>query len=180
LIKELNIEDMFHSYDKLCSATLYQIGIYLETLFASSLAVKYYLKSLGKSLPYIPLLEIIELNRKDGAYSILEKYQVDFSGGISLPDNQTFNALPMAVVHNKNIHNAHHDLILPAISSGIIMNIAVQCKASFVLSNNKTIEIQLLVSREREIQYKDVAFLNGSGCCNGLSLSLFELLKKLK
>jgi hypothetical protein len=202
VIEGLNIEDLFHSYDKLCSANLYNIGIYYETLFASSLAVKYYLKSITLNQKAINLLEIINLNTKHSAYKILKNYQVDFSGGIFLPDEKealsSFNNLPKAVIHNKKKHNAHHDIILPAISNGTRLNIAVQCKASFDLSQKKTIESQLFVSKEQEAQsvqqliwlylgeetrekgYPKVAFLNGSRCCNGLSLSLFELLKKLK
>jgi len=202
LIKGLRIEDLFHSYDKLCSDSLYEIGIYYETLFASSLAVKYYLKGIVMGQKSIDLLKIINVNTTHSARKILEKYTVDFSDGIFLPDEKealsSSNNLPKAVIHNKEKHNAHHDIILPAILNGTQVNIAVQCKASFDLSQKKTIENQLLASKEggaqsvqqlfwlylgeenREKQYPDVAFLNGSGCCNGLSLNLFQLLKKLK
>ena len=201
LIKGLYIEDLFHSYDKLCSENLYNIGIYYETLFASSLAVKYYLKSIVMNQKSIDILEIINVNTTHSACNILKKYQVDFSEGIFLPDKgalSSSNNLPKAVIHNKKKHNAHHDIILPAISNDTQVNIAVQCKASFDLCKKKTIESQLLVSKEKEAQsvqqlvwlylgeenreklYPKVAFLNGSGCCNGMSLNLFELLKKLK
>ena len=202
LVKGLCIEDLFHSYDKLCSKSLSEIGLYYETLFTSSLAVKYYLKSIVLNQKWIDSLVIINVNPNTSAWHLLKTYKVDFSEGICLPEEKealsSCNNLPKAVIHNKEKHNAHHDIILPAISNNTQVNIAVQCKASFDLSKKKTIESQLLVSKEkdaqsiqqlfwlylgeenREKQYPTVTFLNGSGCCNRLSLNLFELLKKLK
>lgn len=101
--------------------------------------------------------------------------------------------LSLAVIHNRNSHNAHHDIILPAIKNDKSMNIAVSCKASFNLSNEKTLESQLktddesvgllvclyLGNHQREAQYQNVVFLNGSGCCNGLMLNMFVLTRRL-
>ncbi len=53
-------------------------------------------------------------------------------------------------MHNKKIHNAHHDLILPARTTDTTeernVNIAVQAKASLNLSDTRTVENQLFVS----------------------------------
>ena len=181
--------------------------MYYEDLIVSSLAVKYYLKSLVSTKQVLSLLDIYDIDPKDPMdsdstqHGKLAKFNVDFSEGIELRKKEVFvdtADLPTkAVIHNKNIHQAHHDIILPAILNGVQVNIAVQCKASFDLNGKKTIDSQLLISKQnptqvhqlfwfylgkeqRELIYNHVAFLNGSGCCNGLSLNLFEMLKKLK
>ena len=205
-INNLLIKNLFFSYDDLCQKSLYEIGIYYEDLIVSSLAVKYYLKSLVTKKEVLSLLEIYDIDPNDpldsdrAQYQILANFKVDFSKGIELPEQECFanaNNLPKAVIHNKNIHQAHHDIILPVILNGLQVNIAVQCKASFDLKGKSTIESQLQISKQnpdpvhqlfwfylgkeqRESSYKSVAFLNGSGCCNGLSLNLFEMFKKLK
>ncbi|OAJ39622.1 hypothetical protein BDEG_23451 [Batrachochytrium dendrobatidis JEL423] len=46
LVKGINIERLFHSYDQLYPNDVYDIGICYDTLVACSLAVKYYLQSL--------------------------------------------------------------------------------------------------------------------------------------
>ena len=134
------------------------------------------------------------------AYHIMKKYQVNFSKGVSLPSSEVLaNAsdLGYSVLHNRNIHNAHHDIILPALTRIGIVNIAVQAKASFDLSDLKTMTKQLLVSpasseqvkqliwlylgeKRREENFNTVVFLDGSGCCNGLALDLFILVMIFK
>ena len=102
-----------------------------------------------------------------------------------------------AIIHNRKAHNAHHDIIFSAQRNDNVINIAVSCKASFNLSRNRVIQSQLLVSKKgnapvdlliwlylgneaREEQHSGkVAFINGSGCCNGLALDMFILIKKL-
>ena len=111
-----------------------------------------------------------------------------------LPEKEAFvnQELPLPVIHNCKTHNAHHDIILPS-NKG---NIAVSSKASFNLSSDKTIQSQLKKSKtndesvslmmwlylgtyQREEQYTNVVFINGNDCCNGLTLDMFILIKKL-
>jgi hypothetical protein len=196
------VKDLFITYDMLCSWENYNLGVGYETLFASSLAVKYYLRSLsiGQS-GYFSLPMIYDIDPSElPAYNTMKKYQVNFSEGISLPTREVFTNvadLGFAVVHNRNIHNAHHDIILPARTSQGSVNIAVQVKASFDLSDRAAITKQLLVSptsseqvqqlfwlylgeKRREGMFDSVVFLDGSGCCNGLVLDFFILVKKLR
>jgi hypothetical protein len=202
LVPNLNVRDLYISYDILCSWENYNLGIGFETLFASSLAVKYYLRSIstGKR-EYFKLGDIYDISRSDfPAYDLMENYEVNFSDGISLPTNEVFSNVTyskFAVVHNRNIHNPHHDLILPARTSSGTVNIAVQAKASFDLSDRTVITKQLLVSRtslepvpqlfwlylgkeKRENMFGSIVFLDGSGCCNGLALDFYILMKKLR
>ena len=105
--------------------------------------------------------------------------------------------LPCAVVHNCNIHSAHHDIMLPCRIDGEDVNLPVSCKASLDLSRNSVIEKQLEISKvneesvhlliwlylgneAREERYQGkVVFLNGDGCCNGLALDMLILTKRL-
>ena len=92
----------------------------------------------------------------------MNKYEVNFSHGISLPTREVFSNvddLGFAVVHNRNIHNAHHDIILPARTSLGNVNIAVQAKASFDLPGRKTITKQLLVSPASDEQVQQLFWL---------------------
>ena len=205
-INNFSIKNLFFSYDVLCEKGLHDIGIYYEDLIVSSLAVKYYLKWLVTNKEVLSLLEIYDNDSGDPRdndrmqHKILANLDVNFSEGIYLPEKETFannTDLPKAVIHNKKIQQAHHDIIIPATSSDGQVNIAMQCKASFELSGKRSIESQLQISKQdgdkvyqlfwfylgdeqRELSFESVAFLNGSGCCNGPSLNLFELLKKLK
>jgi hypothetical protein len=205
LIPNLDVNDLYISYDILCSWDNYNLGVGYETLFASSLAVKYYLRSIStkKNNGYYSFPDIYDISRSElPAFNILNKYEVNFSHGISLPTLEVFTNvadLGFTVVHNRNIHNAHHDIILPArarANLGIVY-IAVQAKASFDLSDRTTITKQLLVSptsleqvqqlfwlylgeKRREEMFDSIVFLDGSGCCNRLTLEFFILVKKLR
>lgn len=209
LVPNLNINDLVVSYDGLRTKdSLYNFGMCYETLIASSLAVKYYLYRLGlpEDQKFIAITRLYEVESVDTASrKLLENIVVDFSAGIHLPEQEAFvnsENLPSAVIHNRNANNAHHDIILPArISQGPngyrVVNIAVSCKATFQLSANNCINIQLMTSKkdyktvelllwlylgneEREKNYSsNVVFANGSGCCNGLALDMFILTKKL-
>ena len=197
-VKNLDVKNMFVSYDNLRQLDLYNLGLCYEKLFASCLATKYYLMSLKKNKKSILFSDIYG---KDETQNVLSNVEVDFSEGICLPNNQYFvntENLPPAVIHNVNTKSAHHDIILPAKLSenkGIV--IAVSCKSSFKLSGDKTIQEQLQISKKdkkkvdlliwlykgpgeaREAKYQNVVFLNGAGCCNGLALDLLILTKKL-
>jgi hypothetical protein len=177
-----------------------------EKLFASSLAVKYYLCKLEqKNRKFLPILDLYDIEKKDvSSIQSLASILVDFSSGMDLPSQEAFvnsTNLPSAVIHNCNIQSAHHDIILPSkiqgLNGDILVNIPVSCKASFDLSSNKTIQNQLKTSKQtdilvyllvwlylgnekREEKYQNnVVFLNGDGCCNGLALDMFILTKKL-
>jgi hypothetical protein len=202
LIPNLDIKDLYISYDVLCSWENYNLGVGYENLFASSLAVKYYLRSISSgNTGYFIFSDIYDIFPSDlPAFNIMNKYEVNFSRGISLPTHEVFADvadLGFAVVHNRNIHNAHHDIILPARTNLGIVNIAVQAKASYDLAGQKTIKKQLLVSptsseqvqelfwlylgeKRREEMFESIIFLDGSGCCNGLALDLLILVKKLR
>lgn len=201
-VPNLNINDLFLSYDKLRQYSLYNIGICYETLFASSLAVKYYLRSLEQDTKKVDFLDIYDLGCDEQA--AFEGLEVDFSKGIRLPDREIFVTSPSvlnakAVIDNKKAGTAHHDIILPTKRSNASMNIAVQCKASFKLATEKAIQAQMKSSnvdgappvelliwlylgnekREESYQTENVAFMNGAGCCSGLALDMLILTKRL-
>jgi hypothetical protein len=202
LVFNLKVRDLFVSYDSLCRWDNYSLGVGYETLFASSLAVKYYLHSISTGEKgYFNFPKIYDVDSsEEPAYDIMQKYKVDFSEGISVPNQEAFtnsSNLGRAVVHNRNIHNAHHDMILPSLTNAGPVNIAVQAKASFKLDGDKKINSQLQVHLDRKEQVKQlfwlylgdysregnfasIVFLDGSGCCNGLALDLFILVKNLK
>ncbi|KAI8906686.1 hypothetical protein EDD86DRAFT_270967 [Gorgonomyces haynaldii] len=206
LIPNLDIENLFVSYDELRRLDLYNLGLRYESLLASSLAVKYYLcRFENNHQAFLPLLSIYDIDRKDTATKkSLSNISVDMSSGIHLPAQECFvNSpdVPLAVIHNQKSHNAHHDILLPAKTSSEtnqLFLLPVSCKASFDLSPKETIRIQLKTSKQdgappvrlllwmylgnnrNEGKYAgDVVFLDGSGCCNGLALDMFILLKKL-
>jgi hypothetical protein len=208
LVPNLDINNLFVSYDQLRQLSLYKLGICYESLFASSLAAKYYLRKLEQKnnhLQFLPIVKLYDIDREDTVLRrILSSISVDFSLGLDLPGKEAFvnsTNLPPAVVHNCKIQSAHHDIILPAKVQGpngdVRLNIPVSCKASFDLSSDKTIQSQLKTSKQndepvhlliwmylgsekREENYQGKAvFLNGDGCCNGLALDMFALTKKL-
>ena len=205
LIPNLDINNMFVSYDKLRKLNLYNLGMCYEYLFASSLAVKFYLLKLEQAKP-VQFLQLYNVSDEDaGTKEALSNTWVDFSNGMMFPEQESFvdsSNLPNAIIHNFKTHTAHHDIILPAIIAKgvhemVSVSIAVSCKASFDLSSKKTIEQQLMVSKTndakvdvliwlylgnqaREGNYaKNVVFMNGNGCCNGLALDMIILTKKL-
>ena len=198
-VKNVSFKDLFLSYDSICRLGLYQLGMRYESLFASSLAVKYYLwKLLNPSKSIVPFCSLYDFGgvEKTASKALLKKYSVDFSEGLYYPstDSEAFTnqTLPQAVVHNRLCHNAHHDIILPT----ELGNIAVSAKASFTL-NSQAIEPQWFVSKasdkrvvqliwlylgslDKEEKQENLAFLDGSGVCNGLAIDMFVLVKKLK
>ena len=143
LVPNLDAKDLFISFDEMCSPENYK----QPNLMQLSSAVKYYLRSIStRNRGYHSLLIIHDISISDStAFGIMGKYEVNFSHGISLPTHEVLTNpvdLELAVVHSRNIHNAHHDLILPARTSIEIVNIAVQAKASFNLSGKNTIAKQ--------------------------------------
>jgi hypothetical protein len=89
-------------------------------LFASSLAVKYYLRKLEQNtnVQLLPLLELYNVADEDASTKVaLTDTWVDFSSGMILPEQESFVDsinMPNAIIHNLKTHTAHHDIILPA------------------------------------------------------------------
>ena len=201
-VKNLDVKNLYVSYDKLRQLDLFNLGVCYETLLASSLAVKYYLMSIDQGETSISLNNIYTFGNNEKSAVLLRDFKVDFSGGIAIPDKECFvnsEDLPRnAVIHNTKTRTAHHDIILPATNrDGRCVAIPVSCKASFALSGKSTIELQQKVSKTigtnvelliwsylgnapKVSKYgESVAFIDGSGCCNGLALDMFILTKKL-
>ncbi len=200
LVENLDVKSLFVSYDEICSMDLYHIGIFYESLFVESLAVKYYITTIITGSDFQPFSKLYDADGED--ISRLSDYEVNLKEGIDFPDTEKFTtdlSLPSAVIHNKHHHNAHHDMLIPVKArNGKRINIAVSVKASFNLSTDRTIQTQRLSSKspkstpvtiliwlylgdvDRETRYENVVFMNGSGCCNGLAIDQFVLLKKLK
>jgi hypothetical protein len=199
-VKNFLLQDLFISYDQLCQCDLYHLGIRYETLFASSLAVKYHIwklankeQSHGDTVPFCAIYDFGGAESEQSMH-LLSDLKTDLSQGIYYPTTElSINQdLPHAVIHNKNIHNAHHDIILPTNQGGIPISV----KASFNLAGESVIIKQLwfknlaqsakkliwlyLGSRDTELKYQNVAFINGSGVCNGLAIDMFVLVKTLK
>jgi len=95
------------------------------------------------------------LPAKSKAYRVIKDIQVNFSQGIHCPQKEVSvgKVSPKDRIYfNKNIHNAHHDIILPAEP----VNLAVQCKNSLSTPDGKSIVSQLyLPQQKRPVQEKD-------------------------
>jgi hypothetical protein len=198
-VGNLNVEDLFLSFDFICKCDLYNLGICYETLFVSSLAVKYYIWNISQNSKndMVPFSTLYDFGgaESSASQSLLAKFNLNLSNGILFPATEAFvnQNLPLtAIIHNKAHHGAHHDIILSTVMGAI----AISAKASFSFSAQKLKE-QMLVSKNSaenvtqlillylgglkdEGRYTSVAFLNGSGVCNGLSLDILILVKKLK
>jgi hypothetical protein len=198
-VKNLNVKDLFLSFDIVCSYDLHRLGMYFESLLASSLAVKYYIcllsdpkSSRDKNVEFTTIYDFKK--EENISKTLLSKYKLNLSEGIFYPDSEALasDKFPCAVVHNKNNHNAHHHILLPS-DQGVI---AVSAKAS-VAFKNAALKKQLYISKKSKDQVtqlillylgsppkkekeENVAFIDGSGVCNGISLEMFKLVKKLK
>jgi hypothetical protein len=196
LVPNLEVKDLYVSYDNLCGRENFKLGVSFETLFASSLAVKYYLLSItNQPHQYFLFKAIYDISSIDSeTRDIMKNYHFNFSQGISvLPYSSD---LGYAVVHCKNVRNSH-DIILPARKTvgKDCSNTAVQVKVSLSLSNRNTIEKQLLAPPDtmeeapnllwvqlgedkKEESYESVIFLDGTGCCNGMTLNFYMMSTK--
>jgi hypothetical protein len=196
LVPNLNVNNLYISYDILWSWENYNLEVGYENLFASSLAVKYYLLSKRvKKDGYVIFPYIYDISRSDlPLLNIMSKYKVNLSHGISMLTRDVFTNVPdleFAILLNRNIDNGHHDIILPARRQLENVNIAVQAKLSFDSSDRTTLNKQLLVSPTsleqvqqlfrlylpREEMFDSIVFLDGRGCCNWLAL---DMVKKLR
>jgi hypothetical protein len=186
---------LFILYDQLCQCDLYHLDIRYETLFASSLAVKYHVWKLANESmeDMVSFCQIYDFGgtESDQSRSLVSSLMIDLFQGIFCSEKEVFiqQDLPYAVIQNKNNHNAHHDIILPTNQGG---GIPISAKASvsladrqLFLSKNSIEAAKMLIwlyfrSRNTELKYQNVAFINGIGACNGLALDIFILVKKLK
>lgn len=240
LVNNLDVELLYAPYDMLCTLQPYDLGIWFESFFVLSLAVKYYLHAtVTKSAGPYSFAHIYDIGgaESERARAMLSPYMVDFKDGISLPDEEAFvnnTSFETSIIHNKKINKAHHDIIIPAMKEGTREDIAVQAKASFRLVEaadrnsptqdsrqetqlsdcrslrhcqdqgthskelleinsqtciSKTTDerVALLIwlyldssGKEKKHEDKPIVFLNASGCCNGLTLDIFILLKRLR
>lgn len=144
-VKNFQPQDLFISYDQLCKFDLYHLGIRYESLFASSLAVKYRVWKLANESveDMISFCQIYDFGgaESDQSRSLLSTLMTDLSQGIFYSEKEVFiqQELPHAVIHNKNSHNAHHDIILPTNQGGI----PISAKASVSLAGESVIDRQL-------------------------------------
>jgi hypothetical protein len=192
----------------ICHLPIYNLGIRFESFFVSSLAVKYYLHSkvYEGGLERFTYVYDIGGAESDSAKSLLAPYRVDFSDGIDVPVQEAFidspSLPPKSVIHNLRSQTAHHDIILPAMKDGKRENVPISVKASFKLPGNKDDGDQVHISKklkdsdtraplliwlyldsyDKEAKHiaKNVALLNSRGCCNGLALDKFVMLKRMR
>ena len=141
LINGLDMKNLFLLFSDVVHRQDKEIGDIFEALVVSSLAVKFYLLHLSRSsVDFNSVFEPHEADRES-----LKDISVDFSQGISIPENEVFVDTvdsTNALVFNMRSNNAHHDIIIPT-SSGVY---AGQLKASFVIYQ-KYLESQRLVRR---------------------------------
>lgn len=86
----LDVDNLYVSYDKLRQLDLFNLGLCYEKLLASSLAVNYYLKTLGQDEKSILLNRIYEFGNDEKSKDLLRDFKVDFSSGIAIPDKECF------------------------------------------------------------------------------------------
>jgi len=185
------------------SLSLATLGSAWEKLVAASLAAKYKLLSIANpTTDGLKLSQLYEIDKEGQAFKLLDQTKVDLQYGVICPDKEVLvgDAVEKAVNWNKNIQNAHHDLVLYGPT-----NVAVQCKNSFNPPDSATISRQLdavapilwfyLGAKEDEegwlpkkfrtpsvvdaIAEQQIGFLSGAGCASSLSIDLVLLLKKL-
>ncbi len=116
-VANLGVINLYVSYDTLRQLDLFNLGLCYEKLLASSLAVKYYLKTVGQNQKSILLNRIYEFGKDEKSKDLLSDLNVDFSSGIAIPDKEcsvNMENLSRAVIHNIKTRTAHHDIILPA------------------------------------------------------------------
>jgi hypothetical protein len=207
-VRNLDVQNLFMPYASLCNLDMYELGIRFESFFASSLAVKYYLQSKSDNKKLLPFTKVYDIGGVESKSDIplLKSFIVDFSAGIDLPVREVHVNDPglsqTSVIHNVLNRTAHHDLILPALQNSGLVNIPVSVKSSFKFPEDRLVEDQRRVSKtsnkgdtriplliwlylestdkEEKYQATRVVFLNASGCCNGLALDKFIMLKRMR
>ena len=194
-VPNLELNDLFLSYDRLCGAEPRTLGTLFEKLFASGLAAKYYIYTqASKKTGSVNLSSLLPFRGGKAVDNLLSQATVDFSQGISLPkQGATVLNLPTdnAVILNTEKSTAHHDLILPT----SIGPVPVQAKASFDISNPPVFQSQLLVDKgqevealiwlylghkNQEVKYPKVVYVSAKEVCNSHEVDLLEYAKHLK
>ena len=187
LIKNIDVKQLFWTHDQISSYGQTVAGKQFESAIACSLAVRYYLLRTNKKSP-ITLRDLF--GSLVGAYS---DFNVNLSQGIYYPvRNEAFASdkdLPPAVIHNKKISNAHHDLIVPTDSG----NVAISVKASTEMAKPGEVIKQTKVRKgseeearliwmylgESDERHQQVPVLNGYSVCNRHSIDTLIFWKKL-
>ena len=197
LIKNINLNDLFLSFDTVSGADIHTLGIMFEKILTAGIVSKYYvlMQSRGQASSPILLSDIFQLRGGKDALIYLSKATVDLSDGIARPSTQRkiTKKLSRSVIHYVNLKTAHHDIIIP---TGL-GPVPVQVKATFNLNPPADICKQLLVSRnstestpaliwvylghdEKENQYPNVAFVSAKAVCSDHEIDLLDFAKRLR
>ena len=201
-VKNLDVKDLFLSFDTVKSFDLNQLRVCFESLFSSSVAVKYFIRRLSDTSgrQSVRFTSIYDFKRAARHYfkepekksePLLTEMELNLSEGLFYPNSEITarDTLPLAVVHDKENHNAQHAILLPT-DMGVI---AVSTKAAFD-ADREDLEKQLRLSTQSDEnvaqllflyfgsspngeKVENLPFLDGSGVCNGRSI---DLLKKFK
>ena len=110
-------------------------GTLWEKQVCNALAARFYLYCLADHKTpcdtYAPFLEIYPTT-DNHLRSVLEQFSVCWSDGVEHPDEEAsvLDRVGKAIKSNKNIKNAHHDLLIPVkrIETGDLEHIAAQCR----------------------------------------------------
>ncbi|KAJ3274752.1 hypothetical protein HDV01_002274, partial [Terramyces sp. JEL0728] len=158
-VPNLELSNLFFSYDDVYSRDLLELGHKFELLFASSLVVKYYLqrqtvRDFPELIPFAWIYDFDQEEEEDNSKVLLENIKVNFAHGISIPKTEKFvtSKKTPALIHNIKTSNAHHDILLLTDRG----------------KKDGAKEVPLLIwlylgYLKKESQYEKVAFLNGGG-----------------
>ena len=110
-------------------------GTWWEEQVCNALAARFHLLCLAADKTpcdtYAPFLEIYPTT-DNHLCSVLEQFSVCWSNGVEYPKKEAsvLERVGKAVKSNKNIKNAHHDLLIPVkrIATGDLEYIAAQCR----------------------------------------------------
>jgi len=181
----LVIKDMFISYLDLCKCDLFNLGMCYESLFVSSM---YYLL-VTATHPASSLVHFHQLyafsDAEARACALLADTLVDFSSGIHLPLSECLveDDIPPAVTHNRK--HRKHDIIFHTNNGALPVSAKAVVEDQLRITKNDERLVPLLIwlslgADLSESQFPQVACIEGSGVCNGLSTDMFRLVKQLK
>jgi len=119
------------------------MGELWEDLVVASLMAMYTIARISLNKDSVLFINMYYLPATSKAYNVIKDIRVNLSRGICYPENEasveTVSSEDCQIYFNKNIHNAHHDIILPAKP----VNLAIQCKNSLSIPTAISIESQL-------------------------------------
>jgi len=132
------------------------MGRLWQDLVVASLMARYTIARMSLESKTVPFTNMYYLPAKSKAYNVIKDIKVNLSTGICCPQEEasvvTVSSEDCSIYFNKNIHNAHHDIILPAKP----VNLAIQCKNSLSITDTKSIESQLYLPKQKSpIKKKD-------------------------